>query len=190
MVSQTFSLTCFKNPHSQGSNLGPYAVAFVAVTTAFEAIVYITLGILGETFLTTLVSAGIMLIIIVVYFIAAAKLTTVLGDGNEAGIRIIKLTRQVATVLVCNAVVQGAYSILGRTNKFIPLQMFMSNILMPFFLSAGVLPLLHFIRGSFARQENKIAKTTTKRGTRSVASVAPATDFSSATTAGGATTDV
>jgi hypothetical protein len=169
--------------------LGGYAVTFVAVTSALCTIIYITLGILGETFLTTLVSAGLMLIIIVVYFIAATKLTAVLGDRNEAGMRIIKLTRQVAAVLVCNAVVQGAYSILGRNNKFTPLLMFISNILMPVFLSAGVLLLLRFIRGSFARQENKITKAAIKRGTRSTASVSPATDFSSAT-AGGATTVV
>ena len=164
-------------------------MTFVVVTSALCAIIYITLGILGKTFVITLVSAGLMLITIVVYFIAAAKLTSILGDENEAGVRIIKLTRQVAGLLLCNAVVQGVFTVLATSNDLIPLQIFISTFLMPVFLSAMVLLFLRFIRGSFARQENKITKAAIKRGTRSTASVAPATDFSSAT-AGGATTDV
>ena len=156
-------------------------MSFVAVASVLCVITFTTLGILGQTFTTTLVSAGIMIIIIVVYFVAASKLSAVLKDGNEAGIRIIKLTRQVATVLVCNAVVQGLFSILSRGNDLIVLQIFISNILFTVFLSAGVLLLLHFIRASFARQGNKTAKVTGNRGTRSTASVAPATDFATTT---------
>ena len=121
-------------------------MSFVAVVSVLCIITFTTLGILGQTFTTNLVSAGIMIIIIVVYFVAASKLSAVLKDGNEAGIRIIKLTRQVATVLVCNAVVQGLFSILSRRgNDLIALQIFISNFLFTVFLSAGVLLLLHFI---------------------------------------------
>ena len=159
-------------------------MTFVVIASALCTIIYITLGILGQTFLTTLFSAGLMLIVIVVYFIAAAKLTAILGDENEAGVRIVKFTRQIAGLLLCNAVVQGSYVVLGRDNSFIPLQMFITNFLIPVCLSAILLLFLRFIRDSFARQVDKI----TKRGTRATASVAPATDFSSAT-AGGGTTD-
>ena len=162
-------------------------MTFVVIASALCTIIYITLGILGQTFLTTLFSAGLMLIIIVVYFIAAAKLTAILGDENEAGIRIIKFTRQIAGLLLCNAVVQGSFVFLGRDNSFMPLQFLITNILMPVCLSACVLLFLRFIRGSFARKRNKMSKAAGRRGTRSTASVAPATDFSSAT-AGGATT--
>ena len=164
-------------------------MSFVAVASVLCIITFTTLGILGQTFTTNLVSAGIMIIIIFVYFFAASKLSAVLKDGNEAGIRIIKLTRQVATVLVCTAVVQGLFSILSRRgNDLIPLQIFISSILCSVFLSACVLLLLRFIRDSFARQVNKMTKAASKRGMRSTASVAPATDFGSATAAGGATT--
>ena len=78
--------------------------------------------------------------------------------------------------------------ILGRGNTLIPLQLFITNILFPVFLGLGVLVFLRFIRDSFARQVNKMTKAASKRGMRSTASVAPATDFGSATAAGGATT--
>ena len=188
-LTRTYSFMFCSGSRSQGSNLSGYAVTFVVVTSALCTIIYITLGILGETFLITLVSAGIMLITIVVYFVAAANLTAILGDENESGVRIVKFTRQVAGLLLCNAVVQGVFTVLATSNDLIPLQIFISTFLMPVFLSAMVLLFLRFIRGSFARQENKITKAAIKRGTRSTASVAPATDFSSAT-AGGATTDV
>ena len=160
----------------------------MAAASTTVAILFTVLGILGATFMMSAASAGFIVIIIVVYFIGAAKLTAALGDGNETGIRIITLTRQVAGVLLFNLLVQISYVIFGNGKALIPLKMIIANLLMPVGQSAVLLLILRFIRGSFTRQGDRIAKAASKKGTRSTASVAPATDFKNSAAVGGEST--
>ena len=173
--------------YSQGSNLSGRIVVFVAAASTTVAILIIVLGIIGATFMMAAAGAGLIVIVIVVYFVGAAKLTAALGEGNETGIRIITLTRQVAGVLLFNIFVQASFVVLGNSNTLMPLQMIITNLLMPVGQSAALLLLLRFIRGSFSRQGDRIAKAASKKGTRSTASVAPATDFKSSTADGRST---
>ena len=173
--------------YSQGSNLSGRTVAFVVASSTTFAILIIVLGIIGATFMMSAACVGFIVIITIVYFIGAAKLTAGLGEGNETGIRIITLTRQVAGLCLFNTLVQISYVIVGGGNTLIPLQMIITNLLMPVGQSAVLLLLLRFIRGSFSRQSDRIAKAASKKGTRSTASVAPATDFKSSTAGGRST---
>ena len=177
--------------YSQGSNLSGRTVAFVAAASTTVAILFIVLGITGGGFIMSAAGAGLIVIVIVVYFVGAAKLTAGLGYGNETGIRIITLTRQVAGVLLFNTLVAISFVIVGNGNALIPLQMIIANLLLPVGQSTALLLLLRFIRRSFTRQSDRIAKAASKKGTRSTASVAPATDFKSSTAGGESTaTDV
>ena len=188
-----FSLSSppFSHVYSQGSNLSGHAVAFVVAASTTVAILFTVLAILGATFMMSAAGAGMAVILIVFYFVGAAKLTAVLGDGNETGIRIITLTRQIAGLYLFNILVQISYVIVGGGNTLIPLQIIITNLLMPVGQSAVLLLILRFIRGSFTRQGDRIAKAASKKGTRSTASVAPATDFKSSTAGGESTaTDV
>ena len=94
-------------------------------------------------------------------------------------------------------VVVGAYTVLSGSGHHVllPLQMIMTNLLMPVLMSAALLLLIRFIRDSFTRQQTRIAirEARKKKGTKSTASVSPATDFkesSMATNGGSTTTDV
>ena len=160
--------------YSQGSNLSGRAVAFVAAASTTVAVLFIVLGITGGGFIMSAAGAGLIVIVIVVYFVGAAKLTAGLGYGNETGIRIITLTRQVAGVLLFNTLVAISYVLVGNGNALIPLQIILTNLLMPVGQSAALLLLLRFIRQSFTRQGDRIAKAASKRGTQSTASVSPA----------------
>ena len=169
-------------------------MAFVAASSTMVAITYITLSVLGQMFLVSAATAAFVVIIIIVYFIGAAKLSAAIGDGHETGVRVVALTRRVAVVLSINAVVMGAYTVLDGSgpNVLLPLQMIMTNLLMPVFMSAALLMLLHFIHASFMRQQTRIAtrEARKKKGTKSTASVSPATDFTESSMAanGGSTT--
>ena len=178
----------FSHVYSQGSNLSGHAVAFVVAASTTVAILFTVLAILGATFMMSAAGAGMAVILIVFYFVGAAKLTAVLGDGNETGIRIITLTRQIAGLYLFNILVQISYVIVGGGNTLIPLQMIITNLLMPVGQSAVLLLLLRFIRGSFTRQGKRIATAASKKGTRSTASVAPATDFKNSAAVGGEST--
>jgi hypothetical protein len=187
--------------------LGGRPVAFVAASSTMVAIIYITFGVLGRTFLMSAATAIFIVIIIVVYFIGAAKLSAAIGNGNEAGVargeaeksevRVVALTRRVAVVLSIYVVVVGAYTVLSGSGHHVllPLQMIMTNLLMPVLMSAALLLLIRFIRDSFTRQQTRIAirEARKKKGTKSNASVSPATEFkesSMATKGRSTTTDV
>ena len=130
-----------------------------------------------------------MVIVVIVYLVGAAKLTKATGNRNETGVRVVTLTRQIAGVLIFNIVIQVSWVFLGNLTSpaIVPLQMAITNLLMPIGICALELLLLRFIRRSFARQRNQSFlrsshKATSNRGTRSTASVYPATDFTSSTT--------
>ena len=166
-------------------------MAFVAASSTMVAIIYITFGVLGRIFLMSAATAVFIVIIIIVYFIGAAKLSAATGSGNETGVRVVALTRRVAVVLSTNVVVVGAYTVLDGSGVLFPLRMIMTNLLMPVLLSAALLLLTRFIRDSFTRQQTRITdQSRKKKGTKSTASVSPATDFkeSSMATNGGSTT--
>jgi hypothetical protein len=174
--------------------LGGRPVAFVAASSTMVAIIYITFGVLGRTFLISAATAVFVVIIIIVYFIGAAKLSATIGNGNETGVRVVKLTRRVAVVLSINVVVMGAYTVLSGGGHHI-LFMILTNLLMPVLMSAALLLLIRFICDSFTRQRTRITtrESRKKKGTKSTASVSPATDFkesSMATNGGSTTTDV
>ena len=106
--------------YSQGSNLSGRTVAFVAAASTTVAILFIVLGITGGAFIMSAAGAGLIVIVIVVYFVGAAKLTAALGNGNETGMRIITLTRQVAGVLLFNTLVAISYVFVVRLFAFTP----------------------------------------------------------------------
>ena len=159
----------------------------VAATSTVIAAIFITLSVLGSrssSFMMSIFGAGITVILIIVYLVGAAKLTKAVGDENESGLRVVKLTRQVAVVMIINLLTQGCYAIIGSHNAFMPLQIILTNLLIPIAMIAAMLLLLRFIRSSFERQlHNKGARTRGHGGaTRSTASVSPATDFTSSMT--------
>jgi hypothetical protein len=127
--------------------------------------------------------AGLIVVLVVVYLFGAAKLMKAVGDRNESGMRVVKLTRQVAVAMLVNLLTQGCYAIIGRHNALMPLQIVLTNLLIPIAMLAAILLLLRFIRNSFERQlHNKGARTRGHGGaTNSTASVSPATDFTSST---------
>ena len=173
-----------------GSNLGGRAVAVVAAVSTVCAIIFITLGVLGLDFIMAAFGAGLIVIFIVVYFIGAAKLAKAIGPGNETGLRVVRLTRQVAGIFLFNTLVSGSWVVLPETNAFLAARMVIANFLMPVGYSATLLLLTRFIRSSFVRQETKSFMLAKKRaGTRSTASVAPATDFTESSTKGAAATN-
>jgi hypothetical protein len=158
--------------------LGGHAVAFVATASAVTAAIFISLALLGLGFLMSLFGGGVLVILIVVYLIGAAKLTKAMGAGNETGLRVVKLTRQVAGVLIINTLFQGLNAVIGSGNALMPLQIITVDLLMPMGFSACALLLLRFIRGSFERKGQRLkSKSTRAIGSRSTASVSPATDF-------------
>ena len=169
-------------------------MALVAASSTVVALIYITLGVLGQVFLMSAALAGILVIIIIAYFIGAAKLSAAIGDGHETGVRVVALTRRVAVVLSIGVAVMGAYTVLNGSGPHVlmPLHIIMTNLLMPVFMSAALLMLLHFIHASFMRQQTRIAtrEARKKKGTKSTASVSPATDFTESSMAanGGSTT--
>ena len=153
-------------------------MALVAAFSAVSAVINVTLALLGHSFLFSIFNGGLIIIIIVVYLIGAAKLKKAMGAGNETGLRVVKLTRQVAGVLIINTLIQGLYAVIGTGNALMPLQIIIVNLLMPAGLSAAGLLLLRFIRGSFERKgQRRKNKSARAAGSRSTASVSPATDF-------------
>ena len=152
-------------------------MTLVAVASTVTAATFITLGILGFSSIMSVIAAGLIVIIIVVCLIGAAKITKAVGNGNETGLRVAKLTRQVAGAMIVNTLIQGCYAIIGNGNDFMPLQIVVANLLTPVGASAALLLLLRFIRGSFERQGQR-RKGARERGTpRATASVSPATNY-------------
>ena len=157
----------------------------VAVLSVMFAILAITLGVLGRTDIMSTFTAVAIIGIIIVYLVGAAKLTQAVGGENETGLRVARLARQVAGVMILNTLFTGCYAVIGSGNDFMPLQIVIVDLLMPVGLSAGMLLLLRFIRGSFERLGERRRKSATMRsrggrGTtspRSTASVSPATNF-------------
>ena len=173
-----------------GSNLGGHAVAVVAAISTVCAIIFITLGVLGLDFIMAAFGAGLIVIFIVVYFIGAAKLAKAIGPGNETGLRVVRLTRQVAGMFLFNTLLQGSWVVFGNASTPLAARMVIANFLMPVGYSANLLLLTRFIRSSFVRQEKKSFMLAKKRaGTRSTASVAPATNFTESSTKGAAATN-
>ena len=87
---------------------------------------FITFGVLGQIFLISAAAAGFIVVVIVVYVIGAAKLSAAIRDGNETGLRVVTLTRQVAGVLTISIIVGVGYAVLngiGNGNNLMPLQM-------------------------------------------------------------------
>ena len=153
-------------------------MALVAAFSAVSAVINVTLALLGHSFLFSIFNGGLIIIIIVVYLIGAAKLKKAMGAGNETGLRVVKLTRQVAGVLIINTLFQGLNAVIGSGNALMPLQIITVDLLIPMGLSACALLLLRFIRGSFERKGQRLkSKSTRAIGSRSTASVSPATDF-------------
>ena len=167
-------------------------MALVAVASTMVAIIYVTLGVLGLSFLISAATAGFIIIAIIVYVIGAAKLSAAIGEGNETGMRVVALTRRVAGVLTFSTIVAGTYTVINGISALFPLAIIVANLLMPVAMSAALLLLLRFIRDSFTRQETRIAsrEARKKKGTKSTASVSPATDFTESSMAanGGSTT--
>ena len=181
-------------------------MALVAVASAATAAIFITLSFLNLGFLMSVVAAGIIAVAVVVYFVGAAKLTKSLEGristvrtaraGTETGLRIVTLTRQVAGVMIVNLLIQGSNAVLGSSNALMPLQIIVVKLLMPIGLSAVLLLLLRFIRGSFNRKMSKREDRTSRRRSnivpnvaasknmKSTASVSPAMDFTSTSRAG------
>jgi hypothetical protein len=160
-------------------------VALVAVASAVTTATVITLGILGLSFIVSVFGAVLTILCVVTYLVGAAKLTQAVGGENETGLRVARLARQVAGVMILNTLFTGCYAVIGSGNDFMPLQIVIVDLLMPVGLSAGMLLLLRFIRGSFERLGERRRKSATMRsrggrGTtspRSTASVSPATNF-------------
>ena len=162
----------------------------VAVLSVMFAILTITLGVLGLSEITSAIGAVVTIVLIIVYFVGAAKLSNAVGDGHETGARVVTLTRQVAGAQVLYIFVGGAWTVLGNSG-LMPVKMIIANLLMPVSFIAAPLLLIRFIRGSFKRQEVRLesrAASKKRAGTKSTASVSPATDFAESSTNGKSTT--
>ena len=156
-------------------------MALVAAASVAIAATFVTLAILGLSFMMSVFAGGLLLIVIVVYLVGAARITKAIGHGHETGLRVAKLTRRVAGAMVVNTLVQGCFAVIGSGNNLLPLQFVVVNLLMPVGLSAALLLLLHFIRGAFNRQGQRRRKSGMMRArtgtTKTTATVSPATDF-------------
>lgn len=156
-------------------------MALVAAASVAIAATFVTLAILGLSFMMSVFAGGLLLIVIVVYLVGAARITKAIGHGHETGLRVAKLTRRVAGAMVVNTLVQGCFAVIGSGNSLLPLQFVVVNLLMPVGLSAVMLLLLHFIRGAFGRQGQRRRKSVMMRArtgtTKTTATVSPATDF-------------
>ena len=81
-----------------------------------SAAIFITLAFLGLSFMMSIFGGGLIVILVVVYFIGASKLTKALkGRINtaraaqawkETGMRVVTLTRQVAGVMIFNILIR------------------------------------------------------------------------------------
>ena len=168
------------------------AVTVVAVLSAIYAIISITLGVLGQSTITAAVGAIVNIDLIIVYLVGAAKLSKAVGSGSETGARVVALTRQVASVVALGVFVALAWTALGNSAPM-PVQMILANLVIPVQIIMNPLLLLRFIRRSFERQGARIksrAASKKRAGTKSTASVSPATDFAESSTNGKSATDV
>ena len=171
--------------------MGGRAVTVVAVLSVMFGIFAVTCGVLGWSGYLTAVAAVFIIVVIIVYLVGAAKLSKAVGNGNETGARVVTLTRQVAGALVFYIFVTGGWTVLG--DGPMPVQMVLANLLLPMCAVIPSLLLLRFIRRSFERQgaRSKSRAASKKRaGTKSTASVSPATDFAESSKNGKSTTDV
>ena len=148
----------------------------MAVISTVFSIIMVVLASLGHSFLLTAAGAAIMVIVIIVYLVGASKLAKAVGDRNPTGLRVVTLTRQVAASLVCSILVQLSWVVVGNRQEraILPLQMIISNLLIPLTMSTTMLLLLRFIRRSFKRigtgsffERRSARKLASKRESRS-----------------------
>ena len=177
-----------KMMEAAGRNLDRSAVMFVSIISTVITVVFIMLGIFSLSYVLSAIGGGLLCCLILFYFVASFKLATAIGDGEGRAtvLRLVKYTRRIAASLVFNVVVHGSWVVFGNQTRLIPLQMIITNFLMPLSQSITGLLLLRFILDSNTRQLNKIAAGARPRVARSTAAVAPETEMTAVTTVGGA----
>ena len=174
-----------KMMETAGPNLDRNAVVFVSIFSTVVTVVFIMLGIFSNAVTMSAIGGGLMCCIILFYFVASFKLAAAIGDGEgkTTVLRLAKLTRRMAWSLVINVVVQGSFvCFYGNQTRLVPLQMIITNLLMP--ISQGItgLLLLRFISDSNTRQLNQIAAGAWPRVAGSTAAVAPESEMTAVTT--------
>jgi hypothetical protein len=174
-----------KTMETAGPNLDRNAVVFVSIFSTVVTAVFITLGIFSNAVTMSAIGGGLMCCIILFYFVASFKLAAAIGDGEgkTTVLRLAKLTRRMAWSLVINVVVQGSFvCFYGNQTRLVPLQMIITNLLMPISQCTTGLLLLRFISDSNTRQLNQIAAGAWPRVAGSTAAVAPESEMTAVTT--------
>ena len=174
-----------KMMETAGPNLDRNSVVFVSIFSTVVTVVFIVLGIFSNGVTMSAIGGGLMCCIILFYFVASFKLATAIGDGEgkTTVLRLVKLTRRMAWSLVINVVVQGSFvCFYGNQTRLIPLQMIITNLLMPISQCTTGLLLLRFISDSNTRQLNQIAAGAWPRVAGSTAAVAPESEMTAVTT--------
>ena len=174
-----------KKMETAGPNLDRNAVVFVSIFSTVVTVVFIMLGIFSNAVTMSAIGGGLMCCIILFYFVASFKLAAAIGDGEgkTTVLRLAKLTRRMAWSLVINVVVQGSFvCFYGNQTRLVPLQMIITNLLMPISQCTTGLLLLRFISDSNTRQLNQIAAGAWPRVAGSTAAVAPESEMTAVTT--------
>ena len=158
-----------------GSSLAGKATIGMTTAAAILGLVFIALGLVGNSHLMSLLAAFVHLIGIVVYFIAAGKLVRTMGPNNETGIRIVTLTRRLACCMLGTVLCSALFTVISGSTSLFPLEVMITDFLLPLSYSAFHILIFSFVKESFSRGKARASKRDSRRST---ASVAPAVSFS------------
>ena len=95
--------------------------------------VFVMFGILGLTFLTSLVGAFFYFVAIIVFFIASGKLVNAIGADNSTALRVATLTKRLAISLSVSVGMTLLYTVVNAVKSYalLPVMMVITNIGMP-----------------------------------------------------------
>ena len=117
-------------------------------------IAFILLAILGLTGILAFMSAGVNILVVVVYLVASQKLKVAVGGGkNKTAKRVIALTIKLAVALLFVIVSSGIFTLVD----VLQVGMLMANLLMPAGFAAFHLLICHFIKSSNDRKRRGVS---------------------------------
>ena len=88
-----------KSMSSAGANLNKKFLAAIAILCSTVGILFLVLGLLGLTFITSALGAVCFLAVVIMYFIGSFQLLKLTGKTNRMAIAVASLTRQIACSL-------------------------------------------------------------------------------------------
>ena len=88
-----------KSMSSAGANLNKKFLAAITILCSTVGILFLVLGLLGLTFITSALGAVCFLAVVIMYFIGSFQLLKLTGKTNRMAIAVASLTRQIACSL-------------------------------------------------------------------------------------------